>query len=419
MNQQLSRRNFLQATAAMTLAQLLLGCSKGDTIPQVLFLENSIPIQLIRDFRKEFGKKNKVQFYPEKQLYQIFDSLLTEQQEKKSAKTTNWLFNKIFNKSVINPSLTSLGDFWLTSAIKQNLIQPLSVKDLADWENLPNLLQKLVQRDNQGKSTVNGSEVWGAPYRWGSTVIAYRSDKLNELNKSRQEKRLPKIVVEDWQDLWQPELRDRISLLDSPREVIGLTLKKLGYSYNTDNLDSIDNLKKELFNLHKQTKFYSSDHYLEPLILGDTWVAVGWSTDIIPLLKRDDTNILPFTKNEEIKFVIPPSGTSLWADLWVKPQGSKTSEVTESSNDISSVIEEWINFCWQPRAAKQISLFTNGISPILLSMKPEDLTEDLKDKKVFLDSKVLNSEKSEFLLPLTPETEQQYRDLWLKIRQSV
>ena len=397
MNYHLSRRSFLRATTAIALTQLLLGCSNSGTIPQILFLEDSVPAQLIRDFRKTIGQENKINFKPQTQLYQIFDSLLNWQQSKTSPQKTNWLSDKIFNKSVINPSLITLGDFWLQSAIKQNLIQPLSVKDIASWQKLPASWQKLVQRDNQGKLTANGM-IWGAPYRWGSTVIAYRSDKLNQLG----------VTLSDWSDLWQPKLRERISLLDSPREVIGLTLKKLGHSYNTDNLNSIPELEAELLALHQQTKLYSLDHYLEPLILGDTWVAVAWSTDILPLLKR----------YPDIEFIIPQSGASLWADVWVKPQVSDTSVVaTNSGNDISTVVEEWINFCWQPKAAKQISLFTDGISPILLSLKSEDIPQDLENN-VFLNSEVLNSPTSEFLLPLTPETERQYRDLWLKIRQS-
>ncbi|MDJ0569339.1 MAG: extracellular solute-binding protein [Pleurocapsa sp. MO_192.B19] len=397
MNYHLSRRSFLRATTAIALTQLLLGCSNSGTIPQILFLEDSVPAQLIRDFRKTIGQENKINFKPQTQLYQIFDSLLNWQQSKISPQKTNWLSDKIFNKSVINPSLITLGDFWLQSAIKQNLIQPLSVKDIASWQKLPASWQKLVQRDNQGKLTANGM-IWGAPYRWGSTVIAYRSDKLNQLG----------VTLSDWSDLWQPKLRERISLLDSPREVIGLTLKKLGHSYNTDNLNSIPELEGELLALHQQTKLYSLDHYLEPLILGDIWVAVAWSTDILPLLKR----------YPDIEFIIPQSGASLWADVWVKPQVSDTSLVaTNSGNDISSVVEEWINFCWQPKAAKQISLFTDGISPILLSLKSEDIPQDLENN-VFLNSEVLNSPTSEFLLPLTPETERQYRDLWLKIRQS-
>jgi putative spermidine/putrescine transport system substrate-binding protein len=146
-----------------------------------------------------------------------------------------------------------------------------------------------------------------------------------------------KWTPRDWNDLWREEVRDRISLLDQPREVIGLTLKKLGHSYNTENLEKVPDLKKELDALNRQAKFYSSDTYLEPLILGDTWLAVGWSTDVLPILQR----------YQQIAAVIPQSGTALWANLWVQP-----------ARDVRSapLDHQWIDFCWQPQIAQQISL---------------------------------------------------------------
>ena len=393
MNHQLSRRSFLKTSTALALSQMLLGCNNAIPDTQVLFLENSIPLQLIKDFRNT-TKGDKINFEPQNQIAQIFTRLEKLSLQKNVVKDTKNFIDKIFNKSVIYPSLSTLGDVWLTSAISQNTIQPLSVKNLANWQKLPESWQKLVQRNSQGNLADDG-EIYGAPYRWGSTVIAYRSDKLDKLNLS----------LKDWQDLWQPELRDRISLLDSPRETIGLTLKKLGYSYNTENLDSVVGLETELLELHQQAKLYSSDHYLEPLVLGDTWVAVGWSTDILPLLKR----------YPDIKFVIPNSGASLWADLWVEPTKSPERSIVE--DDLVNIVEQWIDYCWKPQAAKQISLFTAGISPILPTLKPEEVPEDLRNN-IFLNSEVLNSNKSESLLPLEAETERQYRDLWLKIRQS-
>jgi len=391
MNYQFSRRSFFQITTSVALTQMLQGCSKSQAILEILFLANSIPIQLIGDFRKTISQENKVDFNPQTQLNQIFDFLLKIQTAKEPRTSNKNLLQKIFNKSVASPGVMSLGDFWLPTAIEQNWLQPLAIDSLNNWQKLPPPWQKLARRDRQGNVTANG-QIYGAPYRWGSTIIAYRSDKFSE----------SELTITDWQDLWQPDLRDRLSLLDSPREVIGLTLKKLGHSYNTDNLDAIPNLDTELSTLHQQVKFYSSDRYLEPLVLGDTWAAVGWSTDILPLLKR----------YPEIKFVIPQSGTSLWADLWVKP---KFAEATNEDH-ISAIGDRWIDFCWSEKSAKQISLFTDGISPILLGIKPEELPQDLQDN-AFLDRKTINWDSSEFLLPQTPVTSQQYRDLWLKMRQ--
>jgi putative spermidine/putrescine transport system substrate-binding protein len=396
MNHQLSRRYFLRSSAALALSQLLSGCGGDQAMVQILLLENSIPLQSIRDFRKSLSQNQKIEFKPQTQISQIFNSLYTLQSYKKPDQTIKNALDKILNKVEVYPSLTTLGDVWLSTAIKQNLIKPLSSKSLPNWQKLPKTWQKLVQRNAQGDLADDGA-IYGAPYRWGSTVIAYQRDKLKSLD----------ITIKDWQDLWLPELRDRISLLDSPREVIGLTLKKLGQSYNLDNLDVVPNLKTELLALQQQAKLYSSDHYLEPLVIGDTWAAVAWSTDILPLLKR----------YPEIEFVIPESGTSLWADLWVKPQLPQAL-LTSDRQEQLKIVSEWIDYCWQPQTAKQISLFTDGISPILVTLPRQEIPQDLQDN-VFVNSAILNSDKSEFLLPLKPEAEQQYRDLWLKVRKSL
>lgn len=45
------------------------------------------------------------------------------------------------------------------------------------------------------------------------------------------------IFVQDWDDLWRPELTGKISMVDAPREVVGAVLKRMGASYNTKDID--------------------------------------------------------------------------------------------------------------------------------------------------------------------------------------
>ena len=398
MKHKIGRRFFLTSTLIITLSQLLSGCSNRVKSLKIIMLENSIPAQLIRDFRQTISKGKNIDFEINTQLWKIWD-LLKKWQESpdliEEKKNLPKLLGKSTEKSI---NLATLGDSWLQTAITQQVIEPLKIKGLNGWEKLPVSWQQLVTRNNKGELDVNG-QIWGAPYRWGSAVIAYRSDKLASLG----------WTPTDWEDLWREDIKDRLSLLDSPREIIGLVLKKLGYSYNTKDLKSVPNLETEFLALHKQAKLYSSDRYLQPLILGDTWIAVGWSTDIIPITKR----------RSYIKFVIPKSGTSLWADLWVKPRLPAAlitnGETGADDNDLPQLVREWISFCWSSKAAQQISLFTSGISPMLWNTKPETLPKNLQNN-LFLSSEPLVAKNSEFLLPLSPKTQEQYKSLWLKIR---
>lgn len=56
-----------------------------------------------------------------------------------------------------------------------------------------------------------------------------------------------------------------------------------------------------------QVRLFDDMHYLKAFGAGDVWVTVGWSSDVIPAAQR----------MSNVAVVVPKSGASLWADLWV------------------------------------------------------------------------------------------------------
>ncbi|MCU0532572.1 MAG: extracellular solute-binding protein [Hydrococcus sp. Prado102] len=388
----LSRRSFLIGSATIAIAQGLSGCSDGKTPLNVLLLKGSIPPQLIGAFNKQMSSEKTINFKPEAQLKDILSLLENWQQKPEDNEGLHERIPFINRSATVSASLVTLGDYWLKEAIAKKLIEPLNVTDLTGWQQLPRRWQTLVKRDGSGNLDENG-QIWGAPYRWGSTIMAYRQDKFDELGWKPS----------DWGDLWREELRDRISLLDNSREIIGLTLKKLGHSYNEKDLSKIPNLRSQLLALQKQVKLYSSDRYLEPLILGDTWLAVGWSSDILGITSRYN----------EIKAVVPRSGTSLWSDVWVKPTLAKE---TSDSADKSALLKKWIDFCWRTQSASQISLYTNAASPRIFELKANELPKDIRNNPLLLvDASIFD--KSDFLYPLSDQTQKQYEQLWKEMRE--
>jgi putative spermidine/putrescine transport system substrate-binding protein len=385
-----NRRHFLVNVTTLALAQLLLGCNREQANLKILILENSIPLQLIGDFKAKIAQSKLFTFQPESQLKDLYDLLKVWQGKLDNRdglhKTLPFLPG---GEAPPVANLISLGDAWLANAIAEGSLEPLSVQNLPGWNQLPTTWQQLVKRNNKGELDPNGA-IWGAPYRWGTTAIAYRSDKIEDWG----------WTPTDWSDLWREECTGRISLLDDPREVIGLTLKKLGRSYNTKNLSEVANLKTELQALNQQAKLYSSDRYLEPLIIGDTWVAVGWSTDFLSLK----------TRYPNIKVTVPRSGTALWNDLWVQPKQKTQPEQQNSAN-----LKQWIDFCWETNSAIEISLFTDATSPIIVKIDRNQLPTDIRNNSLLLpESAILD--QCEFLNPLPPESLKQYQDLWKEIR---
>ncbi|MGK7946574.1 MAG: extracellular solute-binding protein [Microcystaceae cyanobacterium] len=374
----INRRDFLWATTSLGLTSLLSGCGQQEET-QIRLLKGSIPVQLISKFKDQLSRETQVAFALDIQLFAFYKLLQNWQQTNISSSNLPGWLPFVPSPPPSPANLITLGNFWLPSAIEQKLIDPLPLDSLSGWKNLPLRWQQLVTENDK---------IWAAPYRWGSTVIAYRRDKFKQLDWT------PK----DWSDLWRPEIQRLISVIDQPREIIGLTLKKLGHSYNTQALGNISNLKEELIKLNQQIKYYSSDYYLQPFILGDVWLTVGWSNEILPLAKN----------NDDIEVIIPASGTALWTEMWVKPALKEQGEVNQLSLD-------WIDFCWQPLAANLISLFTKGTSPTVFKIPQTEINKDLhNDLFINIPSEVLK--KSEFIQPLSNEVTNKYLNLWKEIR---
>jgi putative spermidine/putrescine transport system substrate-binding protein len=376
----MDRRSFLLGTSTLALSQVITGCGTNQQpLLNVQLLKGSIPGQVVNQFRKTVTEKGKLKFTPINQLEDLFKLLQTWQQPPTNNQQ-KWTRYLPFNQNQTSPTanLITLGDYWLQAAINQKLIQPLTTTNIKNLANLNGKWQEIVKRDQQGN-------IWGIPYRWGNTVIIYNQEKFQKLGWKPT----------DWSDLWRSELQNRISLVNHPREVIGLVLKKLGKSYNTENINQISALATELQALNQQVKFYDSKNYLEPLITGDTWLAVGWSDDIIPVINR----------YQKFAAVVPKSGTAIWADLWVSPTGV--------SND--NLTYQWLDFCLQPNTSKQIALLTKSHSPIDNTMVVNDIQKQLQNL-LLNDAEIFA--KSEFLRTLPPAAMKEYEDLFMKMKQS-
>ncbi|MBW4661266.1 MAG: extracellular solute-binding protein [Drouetiella hepatica Uher 2000/2452] len=403
----LTRRSLLLGTSALALSQLVLGCnSTSDAALKIRVLENSVPPQLLKEFQRQAASLP-LSFSQSKQLAELFELLQTWQTPQSDPKTVPipGFVPFVGDKSVPPSDLVTLGDYWLAPAIQQKLIQPLPLQDIPEWQQLPEVWQQFARRDAQGNLGKANDSLWAAPYRWGTLMMVYRPDKFKSLG----------WTPSDWSDLWRSPLKGRISLPDSARAVIGLTLKKLGRSINLADLQSVANLPAELQLLQQQVKFYSSKSYLQPLILEDTWLAVGWSHEILPILKRD----------RELAGVVPQSGSVLTADLWVRPTTAPT--ISTGASDRLSLVKQWIGFCWQPQIATQLSLLSSAASPLFFgetavgetavgkTIASENLPESLRQARATIADGGIQ-QRSEFLLPLAPDTVEQYRRLWTTLR---
>ncbi|KAK6129835.1 hypothetical protein DH2020_036421 [Rehmannia glutinosa] len=363
------------------------------TVPlRVVALEGSVP----PEFLKSQGKR--VRFRPEfrRSLKDIFHELSDPLKKE-----------KINPKSAAAADLVTLGDSWLNFGIGKGLIQPIEAAEDQDWfRGLSDKWKVYLRRSTEGNLDSQG-RIWAVPYRWGSMVIAY--------NKREFQKR--KLApVEDWSDLWRPELAGKISMVDSPREIVGAVLKCMGASYNTTNIDSQvvggkHAVLQQLELLVQQVRLFDSQQYLKAFRAGDVWVAVGWSSDVLPAAKT-------MTK---VSVIVPKSGASLWADFWAIPTTSRlvTDQIGGRVRGPSPLMEQWIEFCLQPeRALPFKEEIIAGASPISLEPSVEEPQERSSKGRPKLETNLVANippaeilSKCELLEPLSDDALSDYQ--WL------
>lgn len=381
------------------------------TVPlRIVGLRGSVPPAWLKEFLMSQGKNAKLSAEFKGSLSDILAELAVSMEN-----------SQITPKSAMAADLVTVGDSWLATAVQGGLLDPIRNAEQFDWFNrLHPKWQNFIRRDPEGIINPQGL-VWGVPYRWGSLVFAFKKDKLERNGIS---------PIRDWKDLFQPQLAGRIAMVDSPREVVGAVLKSLGASYNTNDFDADvpggrEAVKERFLALQKQVRLFDDNDYLKAMSAGDVWVAVGWSSDIIPYSKRASN----------ISVYAPESGTSLWADLWAIPATTtfeKAENVGGRVRGPSPLVFQWLDFCLQPARA---TTFANdvfvGASPLTWSEKSEtEISENTfletgasqsgkKPKTVVtLDSNIVQGmppdeivAKSEFLEPLSDKALSDYQ--WL------
>lgn len=222
---------------------------------------------------------------------------------------------------------------------------------------------------------------YSVPISWGTTGLIY--------NKSQV-----KAVPDDWNYLWdyQQDLAKRMTLLNDVREVMGATLRLLGYSYNSTDPQQIRQAYEKLVTLKPSIASFTTDAWRPQILVGDLKVAMCYSADAAEIMEE----------SEDLEYITPKSGSSLWTDTLVIPKSAPNPEGAY----------RWINFMLQPDVAAQIVERLSFATPSQLAfeMLPEEFQDD---PTLFPPASVIA--KCEGLAPLGIKAEEVYEQYWTKL----
>ena len=260
--------------------------------------------------------------------------------------------------------VVSLGDEYLAAAVANGLVAPLdtAVTAKAWYARLPARWRRLASRfpdgtpapppppSGSGRAAAAAgapSVVYGVPYRWGATLIAYRTDKLDrDVTRSIDEN-----GGIDWADLWRPELRRRVAVGGGPRALLTASLRAEGLSANDPRgLKELPGVRARLCGLRDDQLLTTDEtQVVQALANGDAWVVVGPSDDLLALARRSSL----------VSVAVPRSGTALFADVWCVP-----TTAAAKPGGVSPLVDQWFDYTTQPARANLRSGLKGGVATV-------------------------------------------------------
>jgi spermidine/putrescine transport system substrate-binding protein len=147
-------------------------------------------------------------------------------------------------------------------------------------------------------------------------------------------------VGEDFEKSWRifenPAFRNRMTLLDDMREVMGAALRTLGYSVNSINASEVEEAKNLVLEWKRGIVKFDAEAFGKGFAAGEFWVVHGYAENVF--LELDDG------AKRNVRFFIPKEGGPMYMDNMVILRGARNVELAH----------KFMNFIHEPRIYAQI-----------------------------------------------------------------
>lgn len=287
----ISRRTFLEralilGVSASSIATILAACGGGEdeTADQGTTIDTTKPEQ--------------INFFcwPDEFSQDVFDAFQTETGIK--VVTTFYSANDmLLSKMKAGASgydMVMPSDWVVTILFRSGLLQPIDLNLIPNYKNMmPFFAEPEYAKDEDGN-------LFGCTYMFGTAGIGVRTDRVSE-------------PITKWADLWNPDYKGKIIMLDDERATLSVGLFVLGYSPNSTDQGELDEATQKLIDQKPLVIKYDSAN-------PGRNVAVG-----TPLTHCWDGNIVQAARSvsiDKIEYVLPEEGYYIWVDNLCIPKNA-------------------------------------------------------------------------------------------------
>lgn len=262
-------------------------------------------------------------------------------------------------------------DYILDIARKEGLLLELDKTKLSNWENLdPAFLGQFYDPD----------DAYCVPYTAGTPLIIYDPEYVD-------------FPITGYESLWDERLEDSVVLMDDARNVVGITLKTMGESFNTTDTDTLERAEEKLMQLKKNIRALDYNAPYTAMISGEAIIGYMFNQHVLYTLQE----------RPDMEIVYPEEGLGFGIDCCVIPKNAPHPDNAHA----------FLNFLMRPEngaaiAEVQMMLSCNQASEAYLS-------DEFKQNPVLnIPSELL--ENAEFIQDVG-ETQALYMDIWTRFKQ--
>lgn len=220
---------------------------------------------------------------------------------------------------------------------------------------------------------------WSMPYMWFATGIVYN--------------RQVQPPLEAWADLWDVRLKNRLTMLDDPEDMLGACLKKLRLPFSSTDPNELRRAEQAAIAQKPLLRAFLNAEVRDQLVSGDVLAAQLWST----------TAQQAIDEAPHLSFVYPAEGFPFYCDCAVI--------LRESSR--TRLAHQFLDYLLRPKVSAAIADYTrtataNGAARDLLPPSTRNNPNLYPPDEIFL--------RGEWPRTLPPAAQKLRDRIWTEIK---
>ena len=219
-------------------------------------------------------------------------------------------------------------DYIIETVIAEGLAQPLDKSKLSNYGNINPIYQG---------QFYDPDDLYTVPYGAGVQTIVYDPAAVD-------------VDVHGYADLWDPAFADNLAVIANYRVIVGMALKVLGYSYNTDDLAQLDEAAELLYALAPNIRLIKDDNVQDDLLSGEVTAAVMYTSQVT----------MAMMANPDLRVVYPEEGIGFGIMGMFIPSQAPNAEAAHAFIDymlrpeVSAVSYEYLGYYCTTLAADSL-----------------------------------------------------------------